>query len=398
MKRLSTPQFRFVAMEVVLLALVIPAPVPASAEDVYLDTLVKLRVPKKESKRSTEGGLEHVPFRIWLPEGVKTIRGVAFDPFYTKSVTQKHWQAACRHWGFGMLAANFFGAKNDEIPGMINIALATFAKESGHAELTQAKMCPKGMSAGAGMSTRIAEHMPDRVIAVGPVCLEVGPRDARSMEIPMLTVFGDRDGKQYERLMAKLPEARAQGGLFGIAPQWGRKHEFARANNLIMLLFDTAIRQRLGKPGEPLKPFDEKDGWLGDVSQWQEGGSAIAPYAEFKGDKTKACWFPDAKTAHAWQAFVTFKPQLKLKNPPGLGDGQPFILRKVGEAIEVEVAGQPKTAGPIEVFSGADKLGELKVGKLTVKFSKPGFYPLYLKAQAEDGSTLRSRPNTLIVN
>ena len=47
---------------------------PLLAEDTYLDTLVKLRVPKKESKRSTEGGLEHVPFRIWLPEGVKTIR------------------------------------------------------------------------------------------------------------------------------------------------------------------------------------------------------------------------------------------------------------------------------------------------------------------------------------
>lgn len=35
-------------------------------EDTYLDTLVKLRVPKKESKRSTEGGLEHVLFRICL--------------------------------------------------------------------------------------------------------------------------------------------------------------------------------------------------------------------------------------------------------------------------------------------------------------------------------------------
>ena len=74
------------------------------AKDIYLDTLVKLRVPKKESKRSIEGGLGHVPFRIWLPEVVKSIRGVTFNPFYTKAVTQKHWQAACRQWGFGILA------------------------------------------------------------------------------------------------------------------------------------------------------------------------------------------------------------------------------------------------------------------------------------------------------
>jgi hypothetical protein len=47
---------------------------------------------------------------------VKTIQGVTFT-FYTKAVTKEHWQAACRHGGFGILAANFFPAKNDEIPG-----------------------------------------------------------------------------------------------------------------------------------------------------------------------------------------------------------------------------------------------------------------------------------------
>ena len=115
---------------------------------------------------------------------MKTIRGVTFNPYYTKAVTQKHWQAAGRQWGLGTLAANFFGVKSDEIPTMVDTALATFAKESGRPELAKAKLCPLGMSAGAGMSTRIAEHMPDRVIAVGPVCLEVGPRDARVAYVP----------------------------------------------------------------------------------------------------------------------------------------------------------------------------------------------------------------------
>ena len=89
---------------------------PLQAEDVYMETSVKRGTPRKESKRSTGGGLKHVPFRIGFPQGVKTIQGVTFT-FYTKAVTQGHWQAACRHWGFGILAANFFRAKNDEIPG-----------------------------------------------------------------------------------------------------------------------------------------------------------------------------------------------------------------------------------------------------------------------------------------
>lgn len=164
-----------------------------------------------------------------------------------------------------------------------------------------------------------------------------------------------------------------------------------------MPLFDVAIRKRLGAPGEPLKPYAEKDGWLGDISQWKDGGSTIAPFAKFTGDRAKTVWLPDAKTAAAWHAFVTFKPVLKLKSPPGLGDGQPFILRKVNEPIEVIAAGTPKMDGPIEVWAGAGKLGELKQGKLTVKFSRPGFYPVYLKAVGDSGKVVRSRPNTLIV-
>lgn len=387
----------WLALSAVLLTETMFGSVSATAQDVYLDTLVKLRVPKKNSKRSSEGGLEHVPFRIWIPAGVQTIRGVTFNPYYTKAVTQKHWQAACRQWGFGILAANFFGARHDEIPEMIHSALAVFADMSDHGELALAKLCPVGMSAGAGMSTRIAEMLPERTIAVGAVCLEVGPRDAESFKIPMLTVFGERDGRQYEKLLARLPAARARGARFAIAPQWRRKHEFARANNLVMLLFDAAIRRRLGPPNTALKPFDEHSGWLGDVSNWREGQATIAPYSEYDGNKAAACWFPDARTAHAWRAFVTYKPALKLKNPPGLGDGQPFVLRRVGAAIEVQLAGSPETAERIAVYAGSDKLGDLQAGRLVVKFAKPGIYPLYLESRTADGSLARSRPNTLIV-
>ena len=368
-------------------------------EDVYLETLVKLQTPKKDGNRSKEGGLEHVPFRIWLPSDAKTIRGVVFNPFYTQAVTQEHWQAACRQWDFCILASNFFGAKPDEFPQLIDNALSEFAKQSQHAELAQAKLCPVGMSAGAGMSVKIAELMPGRVIAVGPVCLEVGPRSEASLKIPMLTIFGERDGRQHEKLMAKLPEVRSQAARFAIAVQWDRKHEFARANNLLMPLFDAAIRQRLGQPGEPLKDFPESAGWLGDVSDWKNGIATIAPFAEYKGDKAKACWLPDENTARAWQAFVTYKPPLELKSPPGLGDGQPFILHKVGETITVEIKAELKheSTPPVEVFAGEKTLGQLQAGKLEIQFDRPGIYPLFLRAQNADGSVRLSRPNTILV-
>lgn len=367
------------------------------AEDKYFETEIELKKPKKDSSRSREGGLEHVPFRIWLPEGVKTIRGVVFNPMYTDAVTQQHWQAAGRHWEFGILASNFFGAKSEEFPNAIDTALATFAEESGHPELIGAKMCLVGMSAGAGNCTRIAELMPERTIAMGPVCLEVGPRNTASMAIPTITVFGERDGKQYEILTSKLPEVREQAGLFAIAVQWRRKHEFGQANNLLIPLFDAAIRQRLEEPGKPLIPFTEESGWLGDLSTWKEGVTVVAGYDEFQGDKSLACWFPDESTARTWQAFVTRQPELKLANPPGLGDKQPLVLHRAGAEIEIKVAGSPSLDAPIEVYAGAEKLGELTDGSLFVKISEPGFYPLYLQASSGNGKVLRSRPSTIIV-
>lgn len=371
----------------------------AQGNDDYLETQVKLQTPKKDGKRSQEGGLEHAPFRMWLPEGVKTVRGVVFNPFYTKAVTQEHWQEACRQWDFGILSSNFFGVKQNEFPELIDKALTEFAKKSGRSELIQAKFCPVGMSAGAGMSVKLAELMPDRVIAAGPVCLEVGPRSAESMKIPILTIFGERDGRQYEKLMAKLPEVRAQGARFGIAVQWRRKHEFARANNLLMPLFDAAIRKRLGRPGEPLEEFPESAGWLGDVSEWRNGIANIAPFDEYKGDKSKACWLPDEKTARAWQAFVTHQPKLELKSPPGLGDGQPFVLHKVGNRIKVKMESktQEPFSAPIEVFAGGKKLRRLKAGKLEIQFGQPGIYPLFLQTRSADGSVMFSRPNTILV-
>ena len=373
-------------------------PATLAAEETYFEALVELESPKKAHKRSEEGGPKHAPFRVWIPQSKAPVRGFVFNPFYTKAVTQKHWQAACRQWDFGILAANFFGVKNREFKPLTERALEQFAKRSGRSEINDAMLCPVGMSAGAGMSTRIAEAMPERVIAVGPVCLEVAPRGPESMGIPTMTIFGERDGSQYEKLMARLPETRIQGGLYSIAVQWRRRHEFARANNLLVLLFDAAIKHRLPElPDTALKPMEESAGWLGDVQNWRNGEATITPYSSFQGDKNKACWFPDAKTAHAWQAFVTFEPKLELTAPPGLGDGQPFVLHKVDELIEVRVKSSQETKEPIMVYSGHHRLGALKNGVLKVRFSQPGFYPLHLESVTSDGTQLRSRPNTLIV-
>ena len=76
-----------------LLSGVIQAAEPASGK--VHSAAVKLTQPKKSSQRA--GDLNHAPFSIFIPEGVTTIRGVVFNPYYEKTVNQNHWRTAVAH-------------------------------------------------------------------------------------------------------------------------------------------------------------------------------------------------------------------------------------------------------------------------------------------------------------
>jgi len=237
-------------------------------------TTVKLEQPKKKAKRG-EGGLNELLMDVWLPEDVKVVRGLLVNPFYRKAAGQEHWQAACRQWDFGIVGANYFAVRSSEFKPSLMQGLKQLAKESGHAELEHAPFLFVGMSAGAGMSTRLTELFPQRSIAAGPVALEVGPRDAASGKVPMITIFGERDGRQMEKLLVKLPAVRSElDAQFAIAPQWRRRHEFYKANNLLMPLFDRVIAYRYPQDASPadgpvkLRDYKVTGGWLGDVSTW----------------------------------------------------------------------------------------------------------------------------------
>ena len=135
----------------------------------------------------------------------------------------------------------------------------------------------------------------------------------------MLTVFGDRDGRQYEKLMTKLPATRAKEHVSALLPS-GAVGTTACANNLLMLLFDAAICHRLGKPDEPLRSFSEERGWLGDVSKWKAGNSTIAPFMEYQGRQSEDLLAPRRKNGPRMAGlFCDFQAYAKAKKSPGFG-------------------------------------------------------------------------------
>ena len=81
----------------------------------------------------------------------------------------------------------------------------------------------------------------------------------------------------------------------------------------IIQFCEAAMRVRLNDDGT-LKPVVIEQGWLGanyDVSMGGQQDLTIAPYAEFKGERSVANWLPDKKFAEVWQLYGKTDPRSK---------------------------------------------------------------------------------------
>ncbi len=349
------------------------------------------------------GPRDKVSVSVWIPDGVKTVRGGICNPFSKGDDVGKHWQAACRHWQFAYVQVDFDAVKKEEF-SLLAAGLTDLAKKTGHPELEHLPLCFTGMSRGGGMSMQLAELMPARTIACAPVCLEVGPGSDATRRVPVMTVFGEKDGSQMEKLLTKLPAERKLGARFGIAVQWNRKHEFALANNLSFVFFDDAISRRLPKQpvadkSTPLADISLEDGWLGAPGTWSKDGKlpTIAAWKEYKGDRATACWFPTQRSAAVWQAFVGASKDVTITEPPGLGDKQPFILQSAKKPVTVKLTlGDGVKPARVVLWDADQRLAEKTEGPWTFEVSlKPGIHALI--ATVEDGTRRTSRPHTVVV-
>jgi hypothetical protein len=222
----------------------------------------------------------------------------------------------------------------------------------------------------------------------------------------MITIFGERDGRQMEKLAEKLPAARSEGAQWATAVQWRLRHDWARANNLVVPLFDHAIGHRYPRGRTPLNgpvalvDYRERSGWTGDPATWRSQAPHIAPVGEFKGDASKVCWLPDAYVAAVWQAFVVHEPELTIVAPKGFGDKQPFVPHPAGKPITLELQVAPDLeAKRIDLYDGDKRIATFAGSppKATIEKPEPGVHALIAVATLDDVGRSLSRPNTILV-
>lgn len=368
---------------------------------------IRLKQPKKSADRA-EGGPNHVLFTLWLPEKLKSVRGIYHTPFNLDTVEKEQSRAMARNWGFALVGGNFMRVSKSEMGPALVAGLVDLAAKSGHAELTAAPLIFTSMSAGTGMCLALAEHLPERTIACGLVALEVGPETAATRDVPMMTIFGSKDGQQMPKLESLLPKRRGEfDASWAIAPQWGRGHEWGQANNLLWPLFDEVIRQRCPAvtPADgavKLLRYDPARVWLADPATWKTRAATIAAAEKYAGAKSAACWLPGEDVARVWQAFVVEKPVVRITAPLPQGDKMPLAVFAPGTEVVVQIeCAAAFAAEKVILFDRATRLAESAVAErkceLRIGGLAPGFHTLIAHAVLADGRTEISRPTTILV-
>lgn len=100
---------------------------------------------------------------------------------------------------------------------------------------------------------------------------------------------------------------RRAGAQWALAEEPGAGHVIGRSRDLAMLFFEDVLLLRVdatsNAESRPLKPLDERAGYLGDPKAKTFVAVAGAP-----APTEPTSWLPTERVARVWQAVVTDQP------------------------------------------------------------------------------------------
>ncbi len=305
-----------------------------------------------------------VTYTLWVPKGVKTIRGVIVHQHGCGSGACKggetaaydlHWQALARKWDCALAGPSYHqedtqncrlwcDPRNGSDAAFMR-SLDDFAQKTGHPELKTAPWCLWGHSGGGFWESLMQMKYPERIVAIwfrsgtgydywkkGEIPTPTIPDAA--MRIPMVANPGirERDDARfrtaYTGSMAMFEDYRSKGAPIAFALDPRSHHDTGDSRYLAIPFFDACLGMRLpDQPGQPLKPVDNRHAYLAPVL-----GTEAVPAAKFKGDLAKSSWLPNASVARAWEDYVKVGAVNDTTPPPAPDD-----VRAVRSGATVEL-------------------------------------------------------------
>ena len=154
-----------------------------------------------------------------------------------------------------------------------------------------------------------------------------------------------------------------------------------------------------------------EDGWLGDRSTVDGNYATIAAWAEYKGDRSAAAWFPDRAVAHVWRAWESKDAPVTLdaatadgakKLPPWGPKVARDLMVDPGTDLVLSASVKPGTTVSKVAFYNVDaRIGDAAVDgsgwRFTWKGPAPGFHVVYARWETADGKPGVGNPALVIV-
>ncbi len=282
-----------------------------------------------------------VNYTVWIPPGVKSLRGVIVHQHGCGEGSCKsgltgafdlHWQALAKKHGCALLAPSY------EQPGKADCrmwcdprngsseafqkCLVDLGAKSGHAELAKVPWALWGHSGGGHWAGGMVLLHPERVAAAwlrsGVPLLKPNPErstikshtlPAAALKVPIMCNLGTKEGVTdktnrfagvWTANEAFFAEYRAKGGLVGVAVDPFTSHECGNQRYLAIPWLDACLSSRLPKKnGAPLKAMPTAATWLAPLL-----GTQAVPAAKFAGDPKKAVWLPNESVAKKWMYYL----------------------------------------------------------------------------------------------
>lgn len=279
-----------------------------------------------------------VTYTVWIPDGVKTLRGVIVHQHGCGSGACKggataaydlHWQALAKKWDCALLGPSYqqedkqncrlwCDPRNGSAKTFLN-ALQDLAEKSKHPELERVPWCLWGHSGGGFWASLMQTMYPDRIVAIwfrsgtafaawekGEIPKPEIPEAA--YHIPMMLNPGakEKGDKRFDGAwtgsMAMFKAYRPKGAPIGFAPDPRTSHECGDSRYLAIPFFDACLAQRLPEKGskvQTLKPMDSRLTWRAELLS-----EKAMPAAEHRGNVSEAVMLPNEAVAKAWMEYV----------------------------------------------------------------------------------------------
>jgi len=312
-----------------------------------------------------------VNYTIWIPPGLKTLRGVIVHQHGCGEGSCKsgltgafdlHWQALAKKHGCALLAPSYEQPEKADCQkwcdprngsdAAFQKSLADLGAKSGHPELAAVPWALWGHSGGGHWAGGIVLLHPDRVAAAW---LRSGVPSVKAAEnkpapytipeaargVPVMCNLGTKEGVTVKegRFAGVWPsnevffaEMRGMGSLIGVAVDPLTAHECGNQRYLAIPWFDACLAARLPeKNGSPLKPMPEASAQIAPLYLGEGEMVAPVPAAKFSGALVKSVWLPNEAIAKAWAQYVKDTAVADITPPPA-----PTKLRVKGNDITWE--------------------------------------------------------------